>query len=346
MTHANHSNLLTIDGSRGEGGGQILRSSLALSMATGRPFRIVNIRAGRAKPGLMRQHLTCIQAAALVSSAEVDGGVVGSQKVTFVPGKVKAGEYAFAIGTAGSTTLVLQAILPVLIAAEGDSKVTIEGGTHNKSAPSVEFLQKALTPLLNRIGANLQVRLERHGFYPAGGGRIVVDIAQLRALKPLDLLTRGNHLATRACAVVSRLARSIGERELSVLRERLQLEPHHVEASCIDNPIGPGNAAWVEMECDHITEVFAAVGEMGKAAEDVAKEVSDQASAYLTASWPVGPYLADQLMVPLTLLAGGRYATGPLTEHSRTNIAVIGAFGGHIVQDDEGRVQVSPLRSI
>src|SRR5262245_57066518 len=170
------SSILTIDGSHGEGGGQILRSSLALSMVTGTPFRIENIRAKRKKPGLMRQHLTAVNAARQVSSAGVDGAAIGSTELVFHPGTVRPGDYQFAVGTAGSTTLVLQTVLPALLCAGGSSRLSFEGGTHNPFAPPFDFLERAFLPLMNRMGPKVAATLERPGFYPAGGGRFTVTI--------------------------------------------------------------------------------------------------------------------------------------------------------------------------
>jgi RNA 3'-terminal phosphate cyclase (ATP) len=161
--------MLTIDGSQSEGGGQVLRSSLALSLVTGRPFAIENIRAGRKKPGLLRQHLTAVLAAAEVSAAEVEGAALASRRLLFRPGRVRAGDYAFRVGTAGSATLVLQTVLPALLLAEGESTLTLEGGTHNPMAPPVDFLENAYLPLVNRLGPRVKVQLVRPGFYPAGG---------------------------------------------------------------------------------------------------------------------------------------------------------------------------------
>ena len=334
--------LVNIDGSVGEGGGQILRSSLALSMVTGRPFRITRVRAGREKPGLMRQHLTCIQAAQAICGADVTGDAVGSQDVSFIPGKVFPGSYHFPIGTAGSTTMVLQAILPALLLAGGPSRIVVGGGTHNKSAPPFDFFQHALLPLLNRAGAQVEATLERHGFYPAGGGSIVVEV-QPATPRPLEVSERGRRLNARAVALVSRLPRSIAVRELEVLRDRIGLGDHQTFPISVDNPVGPGNAACVHLQFEHITEVFSAVGEVSKSAELVARELADEVRDYTAAQKPVGPYLADQLMVPLAVLAGGSYATGPLTDHSRTNMGVIAAFGGRVDCGADGVIHVSPL---
>ncbi len=140
--------LIRIDGSFGEGGGQILRTALSLSLVTGRPIQIDNIRAGRERPGLLRQHLTAVLAAAEIGQAQVEGAVLGSTSIGFVPGPVKAGEYRFAVGSAGSGTLVFQTVLPALMLATGPSRLVIEGGTHNDAAPPFPFLERAFLPLV------------------------------------------------------------------------------------------------------------------------------------------------------------------------------------------------------
>src|SRR5262245_2007058 len=160
---------ITIDGSAGEGGGQILRTALALSLVTARPFRIERIRAGRPKPGLLRQHLTAVQAAAKVGAARISGAEVGSLELTFEPTGLRGGAYDFAVGTAGSATLVLQTLLPALLRAREPSQLTIEGGTHNPYAPPFDFLARTFLPVLRRMGAAIEARLEAPGFYPAGG---------------------------------------------------------------------------------------------------------------------------------------------------------------------------------
>src|SRR5689334_5065034 len=166
-----HDEPILIDGSQGEGGGQILRSSLALSVLTGKPFKIENIRANRDKPGLGRQHLTAVLAAAKICSAGVSGAVLGSRELSFWPGKLKPGEYAFDVGSAGSTTLVFQTVLPPLMLADGPSQLQLQGGTHNIHAPPFDFLAKTFLPVVNRMGPQVNVELVRAGFFPAGGGR-------------------------------------------------------------------------------------------------------------------------------------------------------------------------------
>jgi len=336
--------MIEIDGSRGEGGGQILRSALALSMVTGRGFRMSRVRAGRAKPGLMRQHLTCVQAAAGVCGARVEGAVVGSQDVSFVPGPVVAGVYSFAVGTAGSTMLVLQAVLPALLRA-GASTLTVEGGTHCLAAPPFEFVERALVPLMNRAGASVRLRMERHGFYPAGGGRVVVDIEPAQASPRFELLEAGPRLGMSATAIVSRLSPNVAARELQVLRTKLGLEPDAAHLVDVTDALGPGNAAFVEVRHEHVTDVFSTVGRVGVTAEAVAGEIVDQVREFGAAEKPVGWHLADQLMVPLAVLGGGAFATGPLTEHSRTNIETLGLFGVRVEERAGGVVEVATIQN-
>lgn len=324
--------MLTIDGSRGEGGGQILRSSLALALATGTPFRIERIRAGRAKPGLMRQHLTALEAATAVGGASVEGAAIGSQEVVFRPGRVRAGTYRFAVGTAGSAGLVLQTVLLPLATAGGPSALALEGGTHNPHAPPFDFLASAFLPLLRRMGARVEARLERAGFYPAGGGRMAIEIGEALALTPLDLPTRGATLRRRARALVSRLPRQIGDRELAVVHSRLGWAADELEVVVLgEGMAGPGNVLLLEIESAHVTEVFTGFGEVGVRAEAVAEQAAQEARSYLAADVPVGPHLADQLLLPLALAGGGRFRTVPLTRHATTNIEVIRQFLGRSI---------------
>src|SRR5688500_9044821 len=230
--------MLTIDGSRGEGGGQIFRTSLTLSLVTGTPFRIDRIRAGRAKPGLMRQHVTALEAAAAVGEADVDGAVVGGQEVVFRPKRLRPGNYRFAVGTAGSAGLVLQTILLPLVIARARSSLTLEGGTHNPAAPPFEFLTEALLPLLRRMGADVDARLDRPGFYPAGGGRMTIDVSDRGSLGSLHLVQRGRTLRRRARALVSRLSRQIADRELAVIRSRLGWDGDALEVRSEERRVG------------------------------------------------------------------------------------------------------------
>jgi RNA 3'-terminal phosphate cyclase (ATP) len=318
--------MISIDGSFGEGGGQIIRTSLALSLVTGKPFRIYNVRAGRAKPGLQRQHLTAVMAAAEIGVAKADGAAVGSQEFTFVPGEVVPGEYTFSIGTAGSATLVLQTVLPPLMIASSPSRLTLEGGTHNVHAPPFDFLEKTFLPLVNRTGPHVTIELERYGFYPPGGGRFTVSIEPAPSPTRLDILTRGEILARRARALVVKLPPSIAARELTIVRERLAWNEHELQIETSQNALSPGNVLMLEIESEHLTEMFTRVGERGLRAEQVAIEAVREAEQYLETGAPTGEHLADQLLLPLALGAGGSYTTGSLSPHTTTNIEVIKKF--------------------
>jgi RNA 3'-terminal phosphate cyclase (ATP) len=317
--------VLTVDGSKGEGGGQVLRTALALSAVTGTPFRLERIRARRKKPGLMRQHLTCVQAAAAVCGAGVTGADLGSQAVSFHPGRVRAGEYFFSVGTAGSALLVLQTVLPPLLLADAASRLRLEGGTHNPLAPPFEFLARAFLPLVRRAGASVDARLERYGFFPAGGGAVSVEVTPGAALEGFDLVERGEVRARRAVALVANLPASIGERELRVVRERLGLKRDETELREVRSA-GPGNALLLEFALDGWSEVFTAFGERGLRAEDVARRALAEAEAWLAAGVPVGAHLADQWLLILALAGRGRFRTLAPTNHTLTNAAVIRRF--------------------
>lgn len=322
----NMNNVIEIDGSFGEGGGQILRTSMALSLVTGKPFRITNIRAGRKKPGLLHQHQTAANAAATISQAELKGNDIGSQELYFAPNKVKFGRYHFAVGTAGSCTLVLQTVLPALITTNGKSELILEGGTHNPFAPPFDFLAKAFLPVLNRMGPRISTKLERPGFYPAGGGKFVALIEPAEKLSQIDLLYRGQIKRKRARAIVAKLPRSIAERELKIIRERLSFDTQCLHVEEIVNSRGPGNALIVELECEHITEIFTGFGMRGVRAEQVAERTAKEVQEYLASDVPVGRHLADQLLIPMALAGAGKFRTLPLTNHSNTNIEVLKQF--------------------
>jgi RNA 3'-terminal phosphate cyclase (ATP) len=339
--------MVDIDGSIGEGGGQILRSSLALSLATGRPFRIRNVRSNRDKPGLLRQHLTAVTAAAEVGAAEVMGAAMGSAEITFVPNAVRPGMYHFSVGTAGSTTLVLQTVLPALALAGGRSEIVLEGGTHNPFAPPFDFLDKALLPLVLRMGPRVVARLERPGFYPAGGGRIHVTVDPTERLAPIELLDRGEITSRRAVARVSNLSPRIAERELAVVRERLGWSADVLHAEEVRDAIGPGNVIELEISSVAVTEVFTGFGRREASAEEVARGVVDEVREYLASDAPVGKHLADQLLVFLGLAGGGQFRTTSPTRHTTTNAEVVRAFLGvdvSIEHDDSRswRIGVGP----
>lgn len=318
--------MIVIDGSRGEGGGQVLRTSLALSLITGQPFRIENIRAKRATPGLLRQHLTAVHAATQVGGANVEGASINSTSLTFIPGKVRSGDYSFAIGTAGSTMLVLQTILLPLSLADSTSTIELEGGTHNPSSPPFDFMQHAFLPLLARMGAEVELELIRPGFYPAGGGKIRALIAPAKKLARLDLESRGELTTRCARAVVANLAYTIAEREVQTALEELEWPADCAQAHTLSGSAGPGNAVSIIVGHEQVTDVFTSFGERGKRAEAVAHEAAKQAKRYLNSGAAIGEHLADQLLLPLAVGEGGAFTTTPLSGHSTTNVETIQMF--------------------
>jgi RNA 3'-terminal phosphate cyclase (ATP) len=322
--------IVEIDGSTGEGGGQILRSSLSLSLVTGRPVAVRRIRAARDSPGLARQHLTAVRAAAEVGGAEVEGAERSSTEVVFRPGRLRPGTHRFSTGGAGSAILVLQTLLPALIAAGEPSRVTVEGGTHNPFAPPYDFFARSFLPQLRRTGPEIASRLERPGFYPAGGGRVELEVRPGGRADRLELEERGVERGRRARAIVSALPRHIAEREVSVAHAMLDMRPDAMEVVEIpdEEARGPGNAVMIELAFAAVTAVFTGFGRKGVPAEEVASEAAREARSYLEAGVPVDPHLADQILLPLATGGGGRFVTTEPTSHARTNAWVIGRFTG------------------
>ncbi len=337
-----------IDGSFGEGGGQILRSSLSLSLVTGRPLRINNIRAGRKKPGLLRQHQTAVHAAANISRAEVVGNSPGSTTLEFIPHTVVPGRYEFEIGTAGSTMLVLETILPPLMLADQPSVIRLRGGTHNPQAPPFEFFANTMRPLLTQMGPNIDARLVRHGFYPVGGGEVHMTITPVSRLKPLVLCQRGPMLDRRAQACVSKLPESIAKRELDTIARETGWASSGLESVTITDSPGPGNVVFLFLKYENMTEVFTGFGQRGVRAEAVAKTATDELTQYLEYDVPVGSFSADQLLLPCGIAAwqgnrGSTFRTLPLSGHSQTHVELLRKILGveiEVVKEDSGAVCV------
>ena len=316
--------MIALDGAQGEGGGQILRSALSLSMITGQPFTITGIRAGRAKPGLLRQHLTAVKAATEICGATVEGAELGSQRLVFRPGIVRGGDYRIAIGSAGSCMLVLQTVLPVLWFADGSSRVEVSGGTDNPSAPPTDFICRVLEPLLARMGIQQQTTLLRHGFYPAGGGVVTTEVSPVASLNALALNERGNIVRLCGEVLLAGVPHHVGEREMSVLAASFSLNERNIQS--LPREQGPGNTASLEVVSKHITERFFAVGEKRVSAEVVAAQLVKEVKSYLASSAAVGEYLADQLVLPMALAGAGEFTVAHPSCHLLTNIAVVERF--------------------
>jgi len=339
--------MIRIDGSSGEGGGQILRSSLSLSLATGKAFRIENIRAKRERPGLLRQHLTAVLAAAEIGGAQVEGASLGSRSLSFVPGEVKPGNHRFVIGTAGSGTLVLQTILPALMIASATSSITIEGGTHNLQAPPFDFLERCFLPVIGKLGPKVVVKLERYGFYPAGGGSFTVTIEPCSRLSPVELVERGEITRRQAVAIVANLPRRIAERETETVARLLNWDAGQFEILETRKSVGPGNIVLIEIGTSAgVTEVFCGFGRLGTTAENVATEAAKEVRRYLASTAMVGEHLADQLLLPFALAGGGAFSAVRLNRHAKTNMEVISSFlsVGFETLEEAGRTRVEVIR--
>ncbi|MFL6844458.1 MAG: RNA 3'-terminal phosphate cyclase [Allosphingosinicella sp.] len=318
--------MIVIDGSEGEGGGQVLRTSLALALVTGQAFRIENIRAKRSRPGLMRQHVTAVEAACAVGGAECEELQVGACELSFTPGPVKPGEHRFAVGTAGSTSLVLQTVLPPLMLADGPSRLVLEGGTHNIHAPPFDFLERVFLPLVNRMGPRISARLVRPGFYPAGGGRIEVEIEPSRSLDRLDLVERGELLRVEARALVAGLPGEIAVRELAAVEKILGWPDEARRIVQLPQEWGPGNIVMAEAQFEHVAELTSGFGKLGVPAQAVGAHAARRMAGYLASPAAAGPYLADQLLLPMALAGGGSFTTVKPSQHSRTGAQIIARF--------------------
>lgn len=318
--------MIEIDGSQGEGGGQVLRTALTLSMITGQPFRISNIRANRPKPGLMRQHLASVKAAAAISGARVEGDSLGSTSLAFVSGTIKAGTYEFSIGTAGSSTLVLQTVVPALLFASGESVVRVSGGTHNSKAPPAEFLQRAYGRAMADMGAEVEFHLERAGFYPAGGGAVRATIQPLKAWRLLALEERGERRESYAESLVAAVPPGVAQRELDCVAKAMGWSDEQLRFQPLPNDWGPGNALLITLDHEHVTEVFVAFGEKSRRAEEVARDAVAQARRYIASGAAVSEHLADQLLMPMALAGGGSFTMDVVSQHTRTNAEVIARF--------------------
>lgn len=325
--------LIDIDASQGEGGGQVLRTSLALSMCTGTPVQLSNIRARRPKPGLMRQHLACVQAAVAVSGARASGAELGSQQLLFEPGLPRAGDYRLSVGSAGSCTLVLQTIWPALLQLDAPSRVELSGGTHNPMAPPVDFIERAYAPLLRRLGTDVELVLRRHGFYPAGGGELLATVhpAGPQGLQPVDVLERGALRRGHAESLIAAVPYNVAERELAVVGRAMGWAETQLKPRQLAPQEGPGNVLLATLEYEQLSEVFVSFGEKMLRAEQVAQRLVANVRRYQASGAALGEHLADQWALPLALAVhrsgrAARYTCSELTDHAHTNFRVIERF--------------------
>lgn len=320
--------MVEIDGSYGEGGGQVPRTSLALAAVLGRELRVRSIRAGRPKPGMAAQHLAGVLAAAEVCGARVEGATTGSTELVFEPGRIRGGSYRWEVGTAGSVCLVAQTVLPPLLFAPRPSFVEITGGTNVPWSPSFEYLDRVFLPALRLMGAEVHATRLRPGFYPKGGGAVHLEVLPLaEPLRPLDWRERGELRGLEAISLVeARLAKHIINRQLAAAQKALgatgvRATRDHAEA------LSPGTMLLLAASFQHGAAGFTALGERGKPAEKVGEEAGRACASFLAGSASVDEHLADQLAL-YAALAQGRTGcvTERVTEHLRTNLWVIGQF--------------------
>jgi len=318
--------MILIDGSQGEGGGQMLRSALTLSLVTGQAFRIKNIRAGRKKPGLLRQHLTATKAAIEIGHADAKGAELGSQELEFRPNGIHPGNYSFAIGSAGSCTLVFQTVFPALMLADGESSLVCEGGTHNPFAPCYDFIANSFLPQIEKMGCHVTTQLDRHGFYPAGGGRFSATISPSKNFSPLELRERGELISQRLDILLANIHAKVGWLEKQRFCRKTEWTDEDCHIVDIKDPVGPGNAMIANLNYENVSVNFISLGERNRRSEAVADSLARSIKQYTKRTAPVCEHLADQLLIPMALGAGGVFRTGRLTQHTLTNIEIIQRF--------------------
>lgn len=339
--------MIEIDASFGEGGGQVLRSALTLSVITGEAMRLTNIRARRPQPGLKPQHLKAVEASAQISAARVEGATPGSQTLSFEPQGLKGGDYAFDIGTAGSVSLLLQTLYLPLSFAASPSRVTLIGGTHVPWSPCYHYLQWQWLPYLAQAGYHVACTLERAGFYPRGGGLMRANIVPSRHFTPLRITERGRLLRIRGLSGVGRLDRSIAERQRKQATERLRDLGVPLEIEVAELPAAsPGTFIVLQAEFEGSRLCAFALGARHKRAEHVADEAVDALRADIAAGGAIDAWLADQLLLPLAFIPDrSEFSVCRISRHLRTNAELLGYFLPISVEidgetDQPGRVRL------
>ena len=345
--------MIYIDGSYGEGGGQVLRTSLSLATITGQPIRIERIRAGRKKPGLAAQHLTGVRAAAAICNAQVQGDELGSTNLEFTPSySVQAGKYTFDVSdaregrSAGAVTLVLQTILLPLALARGDSQIILRGGTHVAYSPSLSYIEQVYLPILKRMGVQAEVRLHRWGWYPQGGGEVELHVSGGSTLTSINLLERGKLQEVRGLAVVTQLPSHIPQRMAS--RAENLLHEAHLKATVRplrERGVAPGAGIFLTAEYEDSLAGFGALGRLGLPADKVAEIACQELLNFHKTNAPVEEHLADQLLLPAALGSEtSQYRVAEISTHLTTNAWVIHQFGiaSITIDEVEGVVTVTP----
>lgn len=314
--------MIEIDGSQGEGGGQILRTSLSLAACTGQAVHIRHIRQKRKKGGLMRQHLACITSLARICNAHVKGASIGSKAVEFTPNNITGGEYHFSIGGAGSTMLVLQTVLPALLLADKPSKLILEGGTHNPLAPSFEFINHAFLPVLKKMGVECKISIKRYGFFPVGAGHVEIEINPCPKLAPIKIEQRGKLKKIEPVCLGANIPPHVLDRERRQLQYKFVNPQPEIKTLTVES-LGSGNIISIRLFYEHINEVIDSLGAINIRAEKVASNAIADMRKYQASAAPVSKHLADQLLLPMAIGSGGSFVTSELSKHTKTNIEVI-----------------------
>ena len=323
--------MIKIDGSFGEGGGQILRTALSLSAILKIPVTIENIRKGRKKPGLQPQHLTGVRAVASICGGKLTGDALHSDKLIFEPGEIVSGTYEFDISTAGSVTMVLQQTLPVLLFGQNTSHLTIKGGTNVSWSPPVEFINYVFLPTLGKMGINCLFETQKWGFFPKGGGMIKAKIDPIKPpLNSINIIERGNLKRILGLATVANLPESIGEREIKLAKKAIDekgyLNLSQWEVKTVPS-LGQGNSFFIMAEYENCLAGFSALGEPHKPAEKVAEETVEDFIKLEKSNFAIEKHLSDQLLLYMALASGKSQITVPeITRHAKTNIFVIEQF--------------------
>lgn len=321
--------MIEIDGSTGEGGGQLVRTAVALAAITGRALHLTKIRARRARPGLAAQHLAAVKAVAELCGARVDGLELASQELRFDPGALRVGTHLFEVGTAGSVTLVLQALIPVMLAARTRATVRVIGGTDVRAAPPFDYLRELLLPLLRRVGVSARAEVVRRGYYPRGGGEIEC-VVEPSVLRPVNLSEPGGLASIEMYSHVANLPAHIAQRMASSARDALAHLPEpalHMTVLDPDQAIGPGGAIVLRARTAHSLLGAGRVAQRGVPAEQLGAEAAAELRSDLGSGAALDIHAADQLLVYLALAGpGSRFTTRALTSHARTAMWLIERF--------------------